>query len=253
MKKKLNIKKENLPDFRLISKTIFFPKQGILAIGDFHLGYDTMLKNQGITLNFDQLKETKKELENIIRNIRATQTLKKIILLGDIKHHFEFEKSELFNLRNFLNFLEKFVKKENIILIKGNHDTFTLKDYELKEEYLENNLLFIHGDKNKEKYFKSKKINTIILSHIHPAIILRDKQGIKREKYKCFLIGKFQRKNIIIIPSFFPIIEGSEINELESSSNKWNQIIPNEKLKSFETFIIGKNKIFNFGKYNNIK
>ena len=114
----IKIKMKITKDYTFISKTIFFPKQGILAIGDLHLGYDKMLKNLGINLPFDQLKETKKELELILKKIKTIYTLKKIILLGDIKHHFAFEKSEIFDLRDFLRFLEKYLPKENIILCK---------------------------------------------------------------------------------------------------------------------------------------
>lgn len=241
-------------NYKLISKTIFFPKQGILAIGDLHLGYDSMLKNQGIRLNFDQLEETKKELEIIIKKIKALSTLRKIVLLGDIKHHFSFEKTELFDLRNFLRFLEKFLPKEDIILIKGNHDTFTLKDYKLYNFYIseDKTLAFTHGDKTYSELFKDKSIKTIIISHIHPAILIKDKNNIKKEKFKCFLIGKYKSKEFIVVPSFFPLIEGSEVNELESSKCKFQTIIPSQKLKSFDTYVVGKNKIYSFGKLGNI-
>ena len=241
------------PPFKLISKTIFFPHKGILAIGDLHLGYESMLKNHGINFSFDQLKKTEKELEIILKKIKAIYTLKKIILLGDIKHNFAFEKSEIFDLRNFLRFLKKFFPKKDIILIKGNHDTFTLKDYELKEFYIKEDLAFTHGDKLYSELFKNKKIKTIITSHIHPAILLKDKTGIKKEKYKCFLVGKYKSKKFIVVPSFFPLVEGSELNEIENSSGKWSQIIPKQKLKNFDTYILGKNKIYNFGKFRRIK
>jgi hypothetical protein len=243
------------PPFTLISKTIFFPREGILAIGDLHLGYDAMLKEEGINLNFNQLEETKKELELIIKKIRALYTLKKIILLGDIKHHFAFFKTEIFDLRNFLNFLGKFLPKQNIILIRGNHDTFTLKDYELKDFYIEGSLAFTHGHKNFPELFNNKEIKTIVMSHIHPAVLIKDKKGIKREKFKCFLTGKYKSKEFIVVPSFFPLIEGSEISEIEysrSNSRRWNQIIPKEKLKSFQTYVVGKNRIYNFGKFGEI-
>lgn len=243
-----------MPDFKLISKTIFFPRSGILAIGDLHLGYDVMLKNEGIRLNFNQLEETKKELEIIIKKIKALYTLKKIILLGDIKHHFSFQKSEFFDLRDFLRFLEKFLPKENIILIKGNHDTFSLKDYELKDYYIENDMAFTHGDKTYPELFKNKDIKKIIISHIHPAVLLKDKTGIKKEKFKCFLIGKYKSKEFIVIPSFFPLIEGSELNEIEySSGSRWMQIVPRDKLKSFDTYIVGKNKIYFFGRFGDLR
>jgi hypothetical protein len=238
-------------DFVFISKTIFFPKQGILAIGDLHLGYDSMIKEQGINLLFDQLEETKKELEIIIKRIKAIYTLKKIILLGDIKHHFQFQKQEISDLRNFLRFLEKYLPKENIILIKGNHDTFTLKDYQLHDFNIENELAFTHGEQEFPELYTNKNIKTIITSHIHPAVLIKDKINIKREKYKCFLVGKYKKKQFIILPSFFSITEGTEISEYKKGE-KYQQIIPKEKLKSFETYVVGKNGIYNFGKYGKL-
>ena len=237
-------------DFIFISKTLFFPKKGILVIGDLHLGSDSMIKEQGINLLFDQLEETEKELEIIFKRVKALYTLKKIILLGDIKHHFHFQQNEISDLRNFIRFLEKYLPKENIILIKGNHDTFTLKDYKLNDFYIEDELAFTHGEQDfKELY--DKGIKTIITSHIHPAVLIKDKVNIKREKYKCFLVGKYKKKQFIILPSFFSITEGTEIKEY-SKDEKYQQIVPKEKLKSFETYVVGKNNVYNFGKYGRL-
>jgi uncharacterized protein len=242
--------KENKKDFIFLSKTLFFPKKGILVIGDLHLGYDSMIKEQGINLLFDQLEETKKEIEIILQRIKTIYKLKKIILLGDIKHHFNFQHEEISDLRNFLRFLEKYLPKENIILIKGNHDTFTLKDYILKDFHIEDDIIFTHGEKDFLELY-NKNIKTIVTSHIHPAVLIKDKINIKKEKYKCFLIGKYKRKQFIILPSFFSITEGSEINEY-SKGEQYQQIIPREKLKSFETYVIGKNGIYSFGKYGRL-
>lgn len=238
-------------DFIFLSKTLFFQKQGILVIGDLHLGYDSMLKNQGINIPFDQLEETKKELELIIQKVKAIYALKKIILLGDIKHHFHFQQEEVSDLRNFLRFLEKYVPKENIILIKGNHDTFTLKDYKLHDFYIEDYLAFTHGETPFPELFNNKNIKTIVISHIHPAVLIKDKTKIKKEKYKCFLVGKYKKKQIIILPSFFSMTEGSEINEYPKGE-KYKQIIPKNKLKSFETYAVGKNEVYDFGKYGKL-
>lgn len=237
-------------DFIFLSKTLFLPKKGILVIGDLHLGYDSMIKDQGINLLFDQLEETKKELEIVIKRIKAIYTLKKIILLGDIKHHFNFQKEEISDLKNLLNFLGKCLSKENIILIKGNHDTFTLKDYTLKDFYIENELAFTHGDKDFPE-LHNKNIKTIVMSHIHPAVLIKDKINIKREKYKCFLVGKYKKKQFIILPSFFSMTEGTEISEY-NKGERYQQIIPKNKLKSFETYVVGKNGIYGFGKYGRI-
>lgn len=248
-KTKLKNKIKN-KDFIFISKTLFFPRQGILVIGDLHLGYDKMIKNQGINLPFNQLEETKKELEIIIKRVKALYTLKKIILLGDIKHHFQFQKEEIFDLRNFLKFLEKYLSKENIILIRGNHDTFTLRDYKLEDYYLYENLAFTHGEKDFLELY-DKKIKTVVISHIHPAVLIKDKINIKREKYKCFLVGKYKKKQFIILPSFFSITEGTEISEYKKGE-KYQQLIPKNKLKSFETYVIGRNSVYYFGEYGEL-
>ncbi len=237
-------------NYTLISKTVFFPKKGILAIGDLHLGYDSMIKEQGINLPFDQLEETKKELEIIIKRIKALYTLKKIVLLGDMKHNFKFKREEVSDLREFLRFIEKFVTKENIILIKGNHDTFTLNNYQVKEFYVEEEIAFTHGENDFLELYDTK-IKTIVISHIHPAVLIRDKPNIKREKYKCFLIGKYKKKEFIVVPSFFSMSEGTEIREY-AEGEKYKQIIPREKLKSFQTYVVGKNEVFDFGKYGKL-
>ncbi|MFA5953161.1 MAG: metallophosphoesterase [Candidatus Pacearchaeota archaeon] len=239
-------KSSKTPEFKFISKTIFFPKQGILAIGDLHLGYEQMLKSQGIFLPFNQLEETKKEIEIILKRVKALYKLNKIILLGDIKHYFSFDKDEIFEVRDFLRFLEKFLEKENIILIKGNHDTFTLKNYELKDFYIQENLAFTHGD----KWFKElndKKIKIVIIGHLHPSVKLKDKKGIKSEKYKAFLIGNFKKKKLIIVPSFLPLTEGSEVENLGIRKES-DQIISIKQLMQFEAFLVEKNKVYDFGK-----
>jgi uncharacterized protein len=243
--------KKTKSNFKLIGKTIFFPKQGILAIGDLHLGYTEMLRNQGIMIEHNQVEETKNELKPIIKNIKITSNLKKIVLLGDIKHHFAFEKQEFFEIWNFLKFLEKEIGKENIILIKGNHDTYTLKDYQIQDYYIQNEIAFTHGDKTYPELFENKNIKTIIIGHIHPAVMVKDPQGIKREKFKCFLIGRYKRKEFIIVPSFFSITEGTIFGEV-GGRNLPGQIIPREKLKSFNTFIVGKFKIYDFGKFRDL-
>jgi putative SbcD/Mre11-related phosphoesterase len=243
--------KDNKKEYEFLSKTIFFPKKGILVIGDLHLGYDSMIRNQGISLPFNQLEETIKELEIIFKRIKALYTLKKIILLGDIKHHFSFQQEEISDLRNFLRFLEQYIPKEDIILIKGNHDTFTLRDYELHDFHIEDNLAFTHGEQDFPELYNNKNIKTILISHIHPAVMIKDKINVKKEKYKCFLIGKYKKKEFIILPSFFSMIEGSEINEY-SKEEKYQQIIPRNKLESFETYVVGKNGIYNFGKYGKL-
>ena len=90
------------------------------------------------------------------------------------------------------------------------------------------------------------------MGHIHPSVILSDKQNIKREKYKCFLIGKFKSKEVIILPSFLNIAEGMTINEYDSGYEDFFSIIPKKSLMNFKVYIIGEDEVYGFGKIKDL-
>ena len=234
----------------LINKTLFFPELGILAVGDLHFGYESMLRQEGMMLPFNQLDQTKKELDKIIQEIKSKNyELKKIILIGDIKHYFKFDRSESFEIRSFFKFLEEYVPQNNIIVLKGNHDKFEIDNKEYKDYHIEGNIIFTHGDKSYPE-IKDKKIETIVMGHLHPAINL--KEGVKREKYKCFLIGKWKKKNIFILPSFIPLIAGTEINE-DYKDYKNFSIITKPEMKKLNVHVVGEDgKVLEFGKLGDI-
>jgi len=244
----------NTLGFQLINKTLFIPKTGTLVIGDLHLGYEESLREGGINFPLNLLKTTKEELKAIITSLQnKREKINKIILLGDLKHFFMFKKQEKYEILELLDFLEKYVSKENIILIKGNHDKIQINRTGMKyhDYYIEGDIAFTHGDKI---YFEilDKKIKTIIIGHIHPAAILRDKHNIKKEKFKCYLIGKWKKKNLIILPSFLPLIAGTEINEEYSDKPGWS-ILTKKEMKEFKTYIIDDNgKILEFGKLKDL-
>ncbi len=237
--------------YKIISKTIFFPEKGILAIGDLHLGYEEMLRKQGLAVPFNQLDRTKEELTEIFSKIKKQgYELKKIVLLGDIKHHFNFDVQEKFEVRKFIVFLKKYVREGNIILIKGNHEKFELDKMTYLDYYLEDGLAFTHGDKMYKELLK-KDIKVLVMGHVHPAINLKDPEGVKKEKYKCFLIGNFKKKELIIVPSFFPLVIGSEVDEMREGG-EFSPIVSKKQMKNFKTFVVGKDRIYEFGKYKEI-
>lgn len=230
-------------------RTVFFPEQGILAVGDLHLGYEAMLKEQGMIFPLTQIQEDIQDLEKIFKKIKQKHNLKKIIFLGDIKHYFGFDWGEKENFSELFNFLKKYFEEKNIIWIKGNHDKFGFHGIELKNYHIQEGIAFAHGEKNYSKLF-DKEINTLVLSHIHPSITLEDKQGIKKEKYKCFLTGKYNSKNIIIVPSFLRLTTGTDVREYADIPDFF--IIPKNKMKSFNIHVIGEDKVYDFGKIKDL-
>ena len=231
-----------------ISKSLFFPEQGILAIGDLHVGYEQSLIESGILVPEMQIKEIIEDLRQIIEKIKNQGFhLKKVVFLGDIKHYFNYEWKERFNFDKILDFLRDFVKDSDIILIKGNHDKFDFSGKKMKNYYFNSGIMFFHGHMSFPQIF-DERVKTWVLGHLHPSVILSDKANVKREKYKCFLTGKFKGKEIIIVPSFFGIVEGTPVNE-EGYEKEEFSVIPGSEIRNFEVHAIGEDgKIFDFGK-----
>lgn len=243
--------------YEFIDKTIFFPEKGILAIGDLHIGFEKMIIKSGIMVPEIQVKDILKDLEKVINKIKlGEKKLKKVIFLGDIKHYFTYERSEKFNFGKILDFLKNYVKEENIILIKGNHDKFDFVGKKMKNYYFNDGIMFLHGHMEFVQVFEPR-VKMIVMAHLHPCVIIKDKQSIKREKYRCFLTGKYKNKEIIIVPSFPNIVRGSAINQsrykiINSVLNEFS-IIPLRFLKKFIVHAINDNgEIFDFGKLKNL-
>lgn len=144
--------------------------------------------------------------------------------------------------------------KDKIIVLKGNHDTklnpiLRKRGIELRDKYAYENICFLHGNQgNKlnlvfEQLFKQCLDSEIlVVGHLHPAISISD--GYKREKYKCFLKGKYKKKKIIILPSFNETGIGFDLRNSEDKI-----------LKNFEVVVYDskENKALNFGKLKKLE
>ena len=106
-----------------------------------------------------------------------------------------------------------------------------------------NKILITHGDKirgEKEAY----DADLIVIGNEHPAVVLSD--GSKREKYKCFLVGKWKKQDLVAMPSFLPTIEGTNVKQGKLLSPYLHQ-----NLDNFEVFAVG-DKVYKFGRLKDI-
>jgi putative SbcD/Mre11-related phosphoesterase len=235
--------------YLFIGKSLFFPEKGILVIGDLHLGFEYQLQQSGLIVPEKQVEEIKDDLKKIFNEIKEKKfKIKKLVFLGDIKHSFSYQWKEKNYFKEIIIFLKEYVQEKDIILIKGNHDTidYSFSD-KLKDYFIIKDVAFTHGHVLFPEVFNDK-IKTIIIGHLHPSILLSDKQGIKREKYKCFLVGKFKKKEIIILPSFLATIEGTTVNSIPDNYEDYFSIIPKKELINFNVFIVGEKETYDFGK-----
>lgn len=241
-----------MTDYIFINKSIFFPKNGILAIGDLHLGYEHMLKQAGVNLPSMQIKNIIADLKDIFSEIKNKgHKIKKIVFLGDIKHFFGYEYEERKSFDDVLKFLKTYFDEKDIILIRGNHDAVQYSKNKMKDYYISDEIAFLHGHKNFPEIY-DKKIKTIVIGHLHPSVIISDKANIKREKFKCFLVGEMKGKKLLALPSFFEITDGVSVNDYREEYHDYNSIIPKRNLLNSKVFAIGKENIFNFGKVRDL-
>lgn len=234
---------EILKGIEMIGKALWLPKLKVLVIADLHIGYEEALNEAGFLIPRTQFNHMKKEISELLDKLKP----KTIVINGDLKHEFGgISEQEWKETREILDML---MKNSGVVLIKGNHDNMlepiaNNKGLKLEQFYCINKeICMLHGDKIPiEREVHNAKI--IIIGHEHPSISLRE--GMKTEKYKCFLLGSWNKKKLIVLPSFFPYIEGFDIRNEERLSNMLKQDISN-----FEVFILG-DKIYNFGKLKDI-
>ena len=193
-------------NIKAIDLSLFFEQQKILVVSDFHIGFEESLNKQGILVPRFQLKDIISRLEKIFEKTKP----KIAVINGDLKHEFgRISSQEWTDTLKLIDFIAQ--NCEQIILIKGNHDNILLpiaqkRNVKIDKQFIIEDTLILHGDKIEDI---PKEIKTIIIGHEHPAISLRE-QG-RAEKYKCFLVGNYKRKKLIVLPSFNLLVDGTDV------------------------------------------
>jgi uncharacterized protein len=226
-----------LKDIEIIDLALFLKKRKILVLADLHIGYEESLNKQGVLLPRFQFEDLVKRLEKILKKTNP----KLIIINGDLKH--EFGQISETEWRQTLKILDLLTKKSQVILIKGNHDKILgpiaeKRNLNIEDYYKVDTIYFCHGNTIPENQdFKKAKI--IIIGHEHPAVSIREYPRV--ERFKCFLLGKYKDKKLIVQPSLNTVTEGTDLLREKLLSPFLKQDI-----KNFEVFIV-QDKVYKFG------
>lgn len=216
----------------------------ILAVGDLHLGYEEALNRAGVYVTRTLFEEMIREFERIFAKIEKVD---EVVLLGDVKHVFgRVLRQEWDDVRALLEYFLTKKKVKRVVIVKGNHDVILEpvvkreKRVELRGCYCVGRVCFVHGNRDFEEMW-GKGITMWVMGHGHPAIVLRE--GVKREKYKCFLEGKFKGRKVVIVPSFSEYGGGSDPRE-HNLGLAWEF-----DLKKFKVWVVGeKLEMLDFGR-----
>ena len=226
-------------EIEIIDLALYLKKHNVLIFADFHMGFEESLQKQGISLPRLQFKKTISRLKKIFEKVKPEI----IVVNGDLKHEFgSISNQEWNDTLKLFDFLQNHCKK--IILIKGNHDKIlepiaSKRNLEVKDSVKFEDIQIIHGDKIPLNLSK-----TVIIGHEHPAVTASD--NISSEKFKCWLKGKFQGKDLIVQPSFNLVTTGTDVLREKLLSPFLQQ-----DLSNFEVWIVSDEVLY-FGKLKNL-
>jgi len=208
--------KENklLPGIFSVGLGLWAEKDKALVIGDLHLGIEEMFNSQGMLLPRHNFSDIKKHLgERVFSKARPEL----VVINGDLKHEFgSISEQEWHEVIDILRFLQAHCKK--LVLVRGNHDSILgpIANWEglkiEKEGVLlkKSNVFVAHGGKIPESPgFKAAK--TVVVGHGHPAVTIREQY--KSELFKCFLVGKFKGKKLVVMPSMNTVSIGTDVRD----------------------------------------
>ncbi|MBI5804043.1 metallophosphoesterase [Candidatus Pacearchaeota archaeon] len=232
-------------NLEFIGKCLLIETEGrrILVVGDLHLGYEEYLNRTGVFVGREMFKEVLNYFESVFAE---TGNVDEVVFLGDVKHDFgKMMRQEVNDVEELFSYILQ--KCRRIVVVRGNHDAIlepilrVIENTELRESYCVGEVCFFHGNKKSEEV-ENKKIKFWIMGHGHPAVKLSEPGGVKREKFKCFLKGRFKGREVLIVPSFFEGNEGSDPRENDLG------FAFDFNLNKFEVLIVGENlEVFEFG------
>ena len=205
----------------------------ILILGDLQLGYEEHLAKQGYLIPRFQFNDIKERLAKII----STAKVRKIIFNGDIKHEFGIISEQ--EWRDVLGIIDSVDSTIEIIFVKGNHDIALgpiarKRGVKLVPYYTIDNITILHGDK-----IIPELNEIIIIGHEHPAVSFAER---KDEKFKCFLKGRWKGHTLIVMPSFNPLVAGTDV----LSGNFLSPFLGGS-MQDFEVWV-AEDKVYYFGK-----
>lgn len=187
---------------------LYHPGMDMIVIADLHLGLEASATRMGSYVPEFQLKEFREELSDAKKETGASR----ILVNGDLKNEYRTSYAERDEVSKFLGFARD--EFDEVILVKGNHDTMIEdvveeKDLELVDHHVEDGVLFVHGHEK----LPEEKFETVVIGHEHPALALKDDVGVK-EKIDCFLYGEINGSNIIVLPAYAHVSQGTRVNEV---------------------------------------
>lgn len=238
---------EILDGIEIIDLALYIPSEKTLAMADLHIGYEDSLVRQGVLIPKHHFRDLVTRVEGIFKFLAKTKREVSVVVInGDLKHEFGRISDE--EWRNTIKMLDYLLRKgKRVVLVQGNHDKILgpiadKRNVMLVTEFVIGDVAIVHGDKEIEL---PPSVKTIVIGHEHPAVSLD--MDLRSETYKCFLCGKWKRRNLIAMPSMNPVTEGSDVRKEKPLSPYLKKDLGN-----FSVYIVADD-VYDFGKLKKLK
>lgn len=206
-----------LPGVEFVSEGLYLPEAQVLAVADVHLGLEETLHEEGAFVPRGHLRAILERLERIVSVVLRRGKLERVIVNGDLRHRFgPWTRRSWREAQELLDHLQGIASE--IVLIEGNHDEGSLSSLgegragvRVCRGYELNGLWFVHGDQAPGPEGIPEDVEAVIIGHEHPAVGLRDPVTGRVETFKCFLVGEYQGRALVVQPALNPWTTGSDL------------------------------------------
>ncbi|MFO8132464.1 MAG: metallophosphoesterase [Thermoplasmatota archaeon] len=182
---------------------IWMPDHDTVVIADLHLGYEGVLRMDGVAMPRYQDRVIHRRLQRILERYDPRQ----VVINGDFKHNFSRNlRQEWREVGEMLSFLSG---QRDVHLVRGNHDNFlktiaVRQDVPLTWQYEVGDVTVTHGHRT----IDVPPGGRLLLAHEHPFIKLRDEVGATLSM-PCYL----HTDAIAVMPAFSPIVAGTDVSD----------------------------------------
>ncbi len=224
---------------------IYIKSISALAIADLHLGYEAAMAKKGVFIP----KVNLKHLIDMLMKAFEGRRVKELIIVGDVKNEFSGVLSDEVNeLAEISRLASSF--GSSITVVKGNHDNFidrvsrgtgiSVCDSKRSGEYI-----FAHGDKKNEP----NGAEMIIIGHEHPSIGISGQSG-RIEHIRCFLVGRYGKANMIVLPASGYFETGSDVNT--NKGRILSPMISATEMRKMHAIAVGYGSTIDFGSVSDL-
>lgn len=219
----------------------WYKKRNSVFLTDLHLGYESVQREDGISLPPFQ----KEEILDRLADVKNEYNPDSFIVLGDFKHNFGRGKKQESN--EILDIMDYIMEDSSLVMIKGNHDNY-LKNYAnikgvtlYEEKMVLEDVTLTHGHQ------KVRRNKLLVIGHEHPAVEMKDEVGSKM-RLPCFLYHPEEK--ILVLPAFDPLSEGRDVTV---STSFFSKSLDNLDPGNFHVYAISEKGLLDFHRVKDVR